>query len=90
MGEKPPSQPADPSGTKPEELHKHRDCQDEKAVYDKCFRNWYRYSFLHKDFHDPCVAFFEEYSTCLSKSLKARGLDDLLDPENPIWKYSNN
>ena len=66
---------------------KRRDCIDEKEKYDQCFRNWYRYSYLRKDFEDPCTGYFHDYSACLKKSLEAKGLDGLLNTEDPIWKY---
>jgi hypothetical protein len=63
-----------------------RDCLQEKETYDQCFRNWYRYSYLRRDFEDPCKALFDKYRACLEQSLKQRGLDSLLKLEDPIWK----
>jgi hypothetical protein len=66
---------------------KHRDCEELKDVYDKCFRSWYRYSFLRGDFEDPCLSFFEEYNSCLIKSLETKGLGSLMETDNSMWRY---
>lgn len=70
-------------------VHKHRDCEGEKEVYDRCFRNWYRYAYLHKEFEDSCAGYFQEYNSCLKKSLETKGLHPLLDPEHEQWKYNS-
>lgn len=62
-------------------------CDQEKEMYDRCFRNWFRYSYLRKDFEDTCCGYFDEYSSCLKKVLDARGLGQLNDINNPIWFY---
>jgi hypothetical protein len=72
-----------------DDASKPRDCHAEKVIYDKCFRNWYRYNYLRKDFEDPCEGYFDTYNTCLVSSLRRRGLADLVDFENSIWKYDN-
>ena len=68
---------------------KHRDCEEQKEVYDRCFRNWYRYSYLRKEFDDPCSGHFQEYNSCLKKSLASKGLDALMETDNPIWDYGS-
>lgn len=68
---------------------KQRDCAVEKEEYDQCFRDWFRYSFLKKDFEDPCVEYFRDYSACLKKSLDAKGLGQLMDDSDPIWRFED-
>ena len=78
------TQPVEPTHSNPSD--RKRDCDQEKEIYDQCFRNWYRYSFLRRDFEDPCKALFDKYRACLEKSLKQRGLDSLLNFDDPIWR----
>ena len=66
-----------------------RDCVDFKVNYDRCFRNWYRYSYLRKEFDDPCASYFQAYHACLKVSLQGKGLGSLMNEEEPIWKYQD-
>ena len=72
--------------TNPSASDRKRDCAQEKEVYDQCFRNWYRYSYLRRDFEDPCRSLFDKYRACLEKSLQQRGLDSLLNLDDQIWR----
>ncbi len=78
------SQPADQAPQSASD--RKRDCAQEKEVYDQCFRNWYRYSYLRRDFEDPCKVLFDKYRACLDTSLKQRGLESLLNLDDPIWR----
>lgn len=86
-GESKDSQAAPAGATDPPDEPKHRDCHTEKVEYDKCFRNWYRYSYLRKDYDDPCANLFQTYNACLTSSLKLKGMGELSDPGNSIWEY---
>ena len=73
----------------PDTQAKLRDCEAEKDVYDQCFRNWYRHSFLRGDTEDRCEVPFRDYNACLKKSLDSKGLGSLMDPSDPIWNYES-
>jgi hypothetical protein len=78
------------SGGAPDESQqKSRDCASQKNIYDTCFRNWYRYSYLRENFDDPCDKHFQEYNSCLKSSLSTKGLGELPDPNDSIWKYGS-
>ena len=74
--------------TASEESHR-RDCADLKEQYDECFRDWYRYGFLRHDFEDPCRGYFYDYNACIKKSLVSRGMGELVDSDNPLFKFGS-
>ncbi|KAF2466849.1 uncharacterized protein BDR25DRAFT_268395 [Lindgomyces ingoldianus] len=55
------------------------ECNQVKEQYDNCFLKWYSEKFLRGTAtSDECESLFKQYEQCLSKALKARGIDSML------------
>lgn len=56
------------------------ECNEVKERYDSCFLKWYSEKFLRGDSTtDECEPLFKQYKTCLTKALKERGIESMLD-----------
>ncbi|GAD93270.1 Mitochondrial distribution and morphology protein 35 [Paecilomyces lecythidis] len=56
------------------------ECNNIKEKYDTCFLKWYSEKYLRgKTASDDCEKLFGEYRKCLTKALKERGIDNMLD-----------
>ncbi|QVM06586.1 Mitochondrial distribution and morphology protein 35 [Coccidioides posadasii str. Silveira] len=56
------------------------ECNELKERYDSCFLKWYSEKFLRgNSSNNDCEKVFEEYKKCLSKTLKDRGIDTMLE-----------
>ncbi|KAJ5132636.1 Mitochondrial distribution/morphology family 35/apoptosis [Penicillium atrosanguineum] len=56
------------------------ECNEIKEKYDTCFLKWYSEKYLRGNTtSNDCEALFEKYRSCLSKVLKERGIDALLE-----------
>ncbi|KAN0073074.1 Mitochondrial distribution/morphology family 35/apoptosis [Elaphomyces granulatus] len=54
-------------------------CNSLKEKYDTCFLRWYSEKYLRGNTRDECAELFSEYKKCLTKALKDRGIDTMLD-----------
>lgn len=74
-------------------------CITFKEQYDKCFTNWYRYSYIVGNYDNgkalckfvsitslACDHYFEEYSHCLSHVLRGQGISDLTDASQSLGR----
>lgn len=56
------------------------ECNEVKERYDTCFLKWYSEKYLRGTATgDECEPLFRQYKTCLSKALKDRSIDQMLD-----------
>ncbi|KAF1352345.1 mitochondrial distribution/morphology family 35/apoptosis [Delphinella strobiligena] len=56
------------------------ECNEVKERYDSCFLKWYSEKYLRGTAtNDECEPLFKQYKTCLTKALKERGIDKMLD-----------
>ncbi|KAL1301726.1 hypothetical protein AAFC00_005931 [Neodothiora populina] len=56
------------------------ECNEPKERYDTCFLKWYSEKYLKGTAtQDECEPLFKQYKTCLTKALKDRGIDKMLD-----------
>ncbi|KAI9773432.1 MAG: Mitochondrial distribution and morphology protein 35 [Geoglossum simile] len=56
------------------------ECNETKERYDSCFLKWYSEKFLRgHSSTDECEPLFTQYKQCLTKALKAKGIDTMLD-----------
>ncbi|KAK2743228.1 Mitochondrial distribution and morphology protein 35 [Myotisia sp. PD_48] len=56
------------------------ECNEIKEKYDSCFLKWYSEKFLRGNTSTgDCEAVFQEYKKCLSKTLKDRKIDVMLE-----------
>ncbi|KAI5305438.1 hypothetical protein KEM56_004425 [Ascosphaera pollenicola] len=56
------------------------ECNEVKERYDSCFLKWYSEKYLrgNTDSKD-CDKIFQEYKACLSKTLKEKGIDSMVE-----------
>ncbi|KAJ5943930.1 Mitochondrial distribution/morphology family 35/apoptosis [Penicillium verrucosum] len=56
------------------------ECNDIKEKYDTCFLKWYSEKYLRGNTSsNDCEALFKNYKGCLTKVLKERGIDAMVD-----------
>ncbi|OJJ00325.1 hypothetical protein ASPVEDRAFT_51536 [Aspergillus versicolor CBS 583.65] len=56
------------------------ECNGIKEKYDTCFLKWYSEKYLRGNTNsNECEELFAKYKTCLTKTLKERGIDNMLD-----------
>ncbi|CAC9890959.1 unnamed protein product [Aureobasidium pullulans] len=56
------------------------ECNEVKERYDSCFLKWYSEKYLRGTAtSDECEPLFAKYKQCLSRALKERGIDKMLD-----------
>ncbi|KAF2459367.1 putative mitochondrial distribution and morphology protein [Lineolata rhizophorae] len=56
------------------------ECNEVKERYDSCFLKWYSEKFLRGNAKtDECAPLFKQYKDCLSKALKERGIDTMVE-----------
>ncbi|CAO1602700.1 MAG: hypothetical protein LQ349_004673 [Xanthoria aureola] len=56
------------------------ECNEVKERYDSCFLKWYSEKFLRGDSTtDECQPLFKQYKACLTKALKEKGIDEILE-----------
>ncbi|KAG9829888.1 hypothetical protein KCU98_g7895, partial [Aureobasidium melanogenum] len=56
------------------------ECNEVKERYDSCFLKWYSEKYLRGTATtDECEPLFAKYKQCLSRALKERGIDKMLD-----------
>ncbi|KAJ5692970.1 hypothetical protein N7462_002393 [Penicillium macrosclerotiorum] len=56
------------------------ECNDIKEKYDTCFLKWYSEKYLRGNTtSNDCEELFKKYKACLTKSLKDKGIDTMLD-----------
>ncbi|KAK5699979.1 Mitochondrial distribution and morphology protein 35 [Elasticomyces elasticus] len=56
------------------------ECNEVKERYDTCFLKWYSEKYLRNTATtDECEPLFRQYKTCLTKALKDRGIDQMLE-----------
>ncbi|OQE28601.1 hypothetical protein PENSTE_c003G00053 [Penicillium steckii] len=56
------------------------ECNDIKERYDTCFLKWYSEKYLRGNTtSNECEDLFAKYKNCLSKVLKERGIDTMLE-----------
>ncbi|TKA22375.1 hypothetical protein B0A50_08257 [Salinomyces thailandicus] len=56
------------------------ECNETKERYDNCFLKWYSEKYIRGTAtNDECEPLFKQYKTCLSKALKERGIDQMLE-----------
>ncbi|KAI5204264.1 hypothetical protein E4T39_03772 [Aureobasidium subglaciale] len=56
------------------------ECNEVKERYDSCFLKWYSEKYLRGTAtSDECEPLFAKYKQCLSRALKDRGIDKMLD-----------
>ncbi|KAF2485784.1 mitochondrial distribution/morphology family 35/apoptosis [Neohortaea acidophila] len=56
------------------------ECNVLKERYDSCFLKWYSEKYLRGNAtQDECAPLFNAYKACLSKALKERGIDQMVD-----------
>ncbi|KEQ82713.1 hypothetical protein M438DRAFT_299915 [Aureobasidium pullulans EXF-150] len=56
------------------------ECNEVKERYDSCFLKWYSEKYLRGTAtSDECEPLFARYKQCLSRALKERGIDKMLD-----------
>ncbi|KAF2752013.1 UPF0203-domain-containing protein [Sporormia fimetaria CBS 119925] len=60
------------------------ECNDVKERYDNCFLKWYSESDPHEYLRgsattDDCEKLFKQYEQCLTKVLKDKGIDKMLN-----------
>ncbi len=56
------------------------ECNEPKERYDTCFLKWYSEKYLRGMAKgDECEPLFKQYKACLSKALKDRGIDQMLE-----------
>ncbi|KAK6443620.1 Mitochondrial distribution and morphology protein 35 [Oleoguttula sp. CCFEE 5521] len=56
------------------------DCNEVKERYDSCFLKWYSEKFLRGTAkEDECDPLFKQYKTCITKALKDRGIDTMIE-----------
>nr|OQO29089.1 hypothetical protein B0A51_03424 [Rachicladosporium sp. CCFEE 5018] len=56
------------------------DCNEVKERYDSCFLKWYSEKFLRGTAkEDECEPLFKQYKTCITKALKDRGIDTMIE-----------
>ncbi|KKK22615.1 distribution and morphology protein, partial [Aspergillus ochraceoroseus] len=52
----------------------------QKRKYDTCFLKWYSEKYLRGNTSsNECEELFTKYKSCLTKTLKERGIDAMLD-----------
>ena len=82
--QQPPIEPTEASSTKKEKVKRtgidlvNHKCRKKKAVYDKCFSQWYSDRFLTGksiNQEEECGEFFEAYRQCYMKKLKREFFD---------------
>ncbi|RPB19546.1 putative mitochondrial distribution and morphology protein [Terfezia boudieri ATCC MYA-4762] len=55
------------------------ECSEVKERYDQCFIKWYSEKYLRGEAKtDDCKKLFDIYKECLSKAMKAKGIDTML------------
>ncbi|PGH36041.1 hypothetical protein GX50_01053 [[Emmonsia] crescens] len=66
------------------------ECNNIKEKYETCFLKWYSEKYLRGNTADKdCAKAFEEYQKCLSKTLKERGLDGMVEEARNSNKESD-
>ncbi|KAL1962518.1 hypothetical protein VTN77DRAFT_9639 [Rasamsonia byssochlamydoides] len=65
------------------------ECNNIKEKYDTCFLKWYSEKYLRGITEDECADLFKEYKKCLSKALKERGIDTMLEEAKKGSKESD-
>ncbi|KAL2014053.1 hypothetical protein VTN00DRAFT_1578 [Thermoascus crustaceus] len=66
------------------------ECNNIKEKYDTCFLKWYSEKYLRGNSStDECEQLFSQYKTCLSKALKERGIDTMLEEARKSSKESD-
>ncbi|KAI2091703.1 Mitochondrial distribution and morphology protein 35 [Ophidiomyces ophidiicola] len=66
------------------------ECNELKERYDSCFLKWYSEKFLRgNSSSNDCEKVFEEYKKCLSKTLKDRGIDTMLEEARKSGKEAD-
>ena len=56
------------------------ECNEVKEKYDTCFLKWYSEKYLRGNSkNDECEGLFKAYKTCLTRALKERGIDTMLN-----------
>ncbi|KAL1973140.1 hypothetical protein VTN31DRAFT_6682 [Thermomyces dupontii] len=65
------------------------ECNNIKEKYDTCFLKWYSEKYLRGITDDECGALFTEYNKCLTKALKERGIDTMLEEAKQSSKESD-
>ncbi|KAM0717005.1 hypothetical protein Q7P37_006857 [Cladosporium fusiforme] len=56
------------------------ECNEVKERYDTCFLKWYSEKFLRGTAkEDECEPLFKQYKTCLTKALKDKGIQSMID-----------
>ncbi|KAI5309118.1 Mitochondrial distribution and morphology protein 35 [Ascosphaera atra] len=66
------------------------ECNEVKERYDSCFLKWYSEKYLrgNTDAKD-CEKLFQEYKTCLTKTLKEKGIDVMVEEARVIAKETD-
>ncbi|KAF2671925.1 hypothetical protein BT63DRAFT_452428 [Microthyrium microscopicum] len=55
------------------------ECNESKERYDTCFLRWYSDKFLRGSAQtNDCDSLFRTYSACLTRALKDRGIDNMV------------
>ncbi|KAI9822122.1 MAG: Mitochondrial distribution and morphology protein 35 [Thelocarpon impressellum] len=56
------------------------ECNEAKERYDSCFLKWYSEKFLKGNASsDECAPLFHDYQSCLTRALKDKGLDKMIE-----------
>ncbi|KAF2769121.1 hypothetical protein EJ03DRAFT_327709 [Teratosphaeria nubilosa] len=56
------------------------ECNEVKERYDNCFLKWYSEKYLRGTATtDDCEPLFKQYKSCLSRALKERGINKMLE-----------
>ncbi|KZF21907.1 hypothetical protein L228DRAFT_269355 [Xylona heveae TC161] len=66
------------------------ECNEVKERYDSCFLKWYSEKFLRGNAStDECEPLFKEYRSCLSRALKDKGIENMLEEARQDMKEND-
>ncbi|EXJ84965.1 hypothetical protein A1O3_05640 [Capronia epimyces CBS 606.96] len=56
------------------------ECNEVKEKYDTCFLKWYSEKYIRGNSStDECEPLFKQYKACLTKALREKGVDTMLN-----------